>query len=165
MADVFNPTKRSQVMSRIKGRGNRSTEIAMVAVLRAAQITGWRRHLRLRPKLAEEDIDRGRASLRGRIEVRPDFMFRSAKVALFVDGCFWHGCPLHATKPAQNAAFWNKKLSANVTRDAVHTRALQAAGWIVLRVWEHELSDAGAVAGQLQRMLLIRTRTDSSANV
>jgi DNA mismatch endonuclease, patch repair protein len=126
-------------MSRIRGRKNRSTELAMVALLRAAGIKGWRRHRLMKPRLAPEDVDAGRFATKGRVSVRPDFVFGTARLALFVDGCFWHGCPLHATKPAQNAEFWERKLSSNVERDAVHTRALEAAGWTVLRVWEHEL--------------------------
>jgi hypothetical protein len=60
-------------------------------------------------------------------------------LALFVDGCFWHGCPKHGTKPRNNAAFWRKKLAVNRRRDALVTRTLRRAGWRVLRVWEHEL--------------------------
>lgn len=162
MADVFNPKKRSQVMSRIRGRGNLSTELAMVAALRAARITGWRRHVLLCPRLAVQDIDAGYTLRKGRIAVRPDFVFGSAKVALFVDGCFWHVCPLHATKPAQNAAFWSKKLSANVARDAVHTRALQAARWSVLRVWEHELSEPDALVSRIRHLLNSQTEPTAS---
>jgi DNA mismatch endonuclease, patch repair protein len=61
------------------------------------------------------------------------------RLAVFVDGCFWHGDPLHATAPKTNAAFWRKKIAANRTRDRLVTRTLRALGWRVLRIWEHEL--------------------------
>ena len=73
---------------------------------------------------------------------KPDFVFRSHRLAVFVDGCFWHGCPLHATSPKTNADFWLKKLAANRTRDRLVSRTLRALGWRVLRIWEHELKRA-----------------------
>jgi DNA mismatch endonuclease (patch repair protein) len=68
--------------------------------------------------------------------VRPDFVFRQVRLALFVDGCFWHGCPRHATKPKGNAAFWRRKFSQNKKRDVLVTRTLRRAGWRVVRIWE-----------------------------
>lgn len=130
MPDVFTPAKRSQVMSRIRSRGNRETELALLRVWRAQRITGWRRHREIRiPHSALRTF-----------RVRPDFVFPQLKLAVFVDGCFWHGCPLHATKPRHNAAFWRQKLAANKTRDRLVTRTLRRAGWRVLRIWEHELA-------------------------
>ncbi|MBI5692843.1 MAG: hypothetical protein HZC55_22420 [Verrucomicrobia bacterium] len=82
---------------------------------------------------------------------RPDFLFPRAKLAVFVDGCFWHGCPLHATWPKQNAAFWRKKLLANRRRDREVNRLLRRAGWRVLRIWEHALTKAHAAA-RLRRL-------------
>jgi DNA mismatch endonuclease (patch repair protein) len=67
-----------------------------------------------------------------------DIAFTRVKVAVFVDGCFWHSCPQHATKPAANDAWWARKLAGNVERDAATTAHLEAAGWRVIRVWEHE---------------------------
>jgi DNA mismatch endonuclease (patch repair protein) len=72
--------------------------------------------------------------------VRPDFVFHKIKLAVFVDGCFWHGCPKHATKPRSNAAFWRKKFAANKARDRLVGQTLRKAGWRVLRIWEHELA-------------------------
>ena len=72
--------------------------------------------------------------------VRPDFVFRQGRVALFVDGCFWHACPVHATKPRGNAAFWREKLARNQARDRLVTRMLRTKGWKVIRIWEHELA-------------------------
>jgi len=70
---------------------------------------------------------------------RPDFVFPASRVALFVDGCFWHGCPKHYTKPKNNRAFWKRKLDANHARDRQVNRELRRKGWRVLRIWEHDL--------------------------
>lgn len=70
--------------------------------------------------------------------VRPDLVFGPARVAVFVDGCFWHRCPIHATHPAANADYWQAKFDRNVERDRADDAALEAAGWTVVRVWEHE---------------------------
>lgn len=83
---------------------------------------------------------------------RADLVFPRARVAVFVDGCFWHGCPEHATMPKSNAEWWAAKLAANVARDRDTDERLVAAGWSVVRVWSHEVPDeaaervAGAVA-------------------
>ena len=74
------------------------------------------------------------------MRVRPDFVFQKLKLAVFVDGCFWHCCPKHTTKPKNNRAFWHRKLAANRARDALVTQTLRRGGWRVLRVWEHELA-------------------------
>lgn len=120
MPDVFTRQKRSAVMALIRGRGNKDTELRLIALMRVQRITGWRRG----------------STLRG----RPDFVFPRAKLAVFVDGCFWHGCPAHATWPKNNAAFWEAKILGNRARDRAITRELKRAGWRVLRVWEHALS-------------------------
>lgn len=75
---------------------------------------------------------------------RADIVFRKARVAVFVDGCFWHGCPLHATWPKANAEFWRTKIQANRARDSATDHALQEAGWTSVRVWEHD-SESEAV--------------------
>jgi DNA mismatch endonuclease (patch repair protein) len=72
--------------------------------------------------------------------VKPDFVFPKLKTAVFVDGCFWHGCPRHGTQPRTNAAFWRKKIEGNRTRDRRVNRALRARGWEVVRIWEHALA-------------------------
>lgn len=126
---VFTKSKRSEVMSRIRSRGNRDTELALARLLRANRVTGWRRQVEIRSPKSEIRSFR----------VRPDFVFQRERVALFVDGCFWHGCPRHATWPASRAAWWRRKILANKRRDARVTRALRRAGWRVLRIWEHTL--------------------------
>ena len=79
-----------------------------------------------------------------RIRVRPDVVFTKAKVAVFQDGCWWHGCGEHGTRPKRNAEFWNRKLDETVRRDLRVTAALTNAGWTVIRVWEHEAATDAA---------------------
>lgn len=83
------------------------------------------------------------------VRVRPDIVFTARRVAVFVDGCFWHCCPEHGTQPASNTWYWEPKLRRNVERDRAADAALDAAGWTVVRLWEHEALDAAvaAVAG------------------
>ena len=133
MPDVFTTAKRSEVMSRIKGRGNKETELVLVRLFRAEGITGWRRH----------------AALVG----RPDFTFRAQRVVVFVDGCFWHMCPKHFHMPANNRAFWKKKLTANQARDRLVTKTLRTAGWRVVRIWEHDLRKPARVLVRLRAAL------------
>jgi DNA mismatch endonuclease, patch repair protein len=75
----------------------------------------------------------------GDLTVRPDIVFTKARVAAFMDGCFWHSCPEHGTSPISNAAYWMPKLRRNVERDRVVNESLLAAGWSVIRVWEHDV--------------------------
>jgi DNA mismatch endonuclease (patch repair protein) len=131
--DVFTKAKRSEVMSRIRSRGNRGTELRLIAIFREHGITGWRRH---RPVFG-----------------KPDFVFPKLRVAVFVDGCFWHACPQHYTAPANNATFWRKKQAANRRRDRLVNRTLRKSGWRVLRIWEHSLTGAGhTVAVRVRRI-------------
>lgn len=79
---------------------------------------------------------------------RPDIVFPGPKVAVTVDGCFWHGCPAHYSRPRSSEEFWAEKLAANTERDSRLTRKLESAGWTMVRIWEHEvLSDPGEVVG------------------
>ena len=119
MADVFDTEKRSEVMSRIRGRGNKTTELAMMKLFREHGLTGWRRHQKLPGK--------------------PDFVFRSGKVAVFVDGCFWHGCPRCYREPRTRKRFWRDKINGNKKRDGKVARTLRSRGWKVARVWECSL--------------------------
>lgn len=75
---------------------------------------------------------------------RADIVFPGARVAVFIDGCFWHGCPLHATWPKNNSDFWRDKIEANRIRDTDTNRRLAESGWLVVRVWEHENPEAVA---------------------
>jgi DNA mismatch endonuclease, patch repair protein len=75
----------------------------------------------------------------GLVTVRPDIVFLRRRVAVFIDGCFWHSCPQHGTRPKANTSYWEPKLARNRARDVLVNDALAAAGWRVLRIWEHEL--------------------------
>ena len=143
MADVFSKRKRSEVMSRIRSRGNKDTELAPARLLRANGISGWRRHVQVRIVdcgLRSSTSPRPSPQRGEGVRVRPDFVFPKFKLAVFVDGCFWHGCPKHATKPANNRAFWKKKLAGYKTRDRVVNRTLRRSGWRVVRIWECDLA-------------------------
>lgn len=83
------------------------------------------------------------APLPGMPRRRADLLFTRAKVAVFVDGCFWHSCPTHRTEPATNAEWWARKLARNVERDAETDSHLRALGWTVVRIWEHESVPTG----------------------
>lgn len=100
MADIFTKRKRSAVMSAIRSRGNAATELRLIAVFRAHGITGWRRGASLQWKVEGLKLKKFR--------VKPDFVFGARRLAVFVDGCCWHGCPLHATQPKTNAVCWRK---------------------------------------------------------
>ena len=184
MPDVFTKAKRSEVMSRIRSRGNKDTELALAKVFRKSGVTGWRRHVQI--KIAEGGRRRGRgfknedggwrvedsgrrsiidiskyalprnkaarADARPTVfKVRPDFVFPKIKVAVFVDGCFWHGCPRHATRPKNNRAFWDKKLAGNKARDVLVTKTLRRAGWRVIRIWECGIRDRVPKAIRLKK--------------
>ncbi len=130
MSDVFTRAKRSSVMAKIRGSGNKGTELRLLRFFASNKITGWCRGSKLLG--------------------RPDFVFRATRQAVFVDGCFWHGCPKHATQPKANAAFWAAKLAGNKARDRRVNRELRALGWKVIRIWEHELTRRN------ERRLLVR---------
>ena len=118
--DVFTKAKRSSVMAAIRPRGNRSTERAFAALLRCARISGWTLHATDVPG-------------------RPDFFFRARALAVFVDGCFWHGCRRCYKAPRQNAAFWASKIGGNCRRDRAVGRILRRDGIRVIRIWEHDI--------------------------
>lgn len=164
MPDVFSKAKRAAVMARIRSRGNRDTELALATLLRRHRLNGWRRQVTLRVSFSG-----------ARLGVKPDFVFRRERVAVFVDGCFWHGCPWHSPParwlrkssmpevpraagggPARTGKqFWREKLAANRARDRAVNRALRAAGWRVVRFWEHELRtpDPARLLGRLRTAL------------
>jgi DNA mismatch endonuclease (patch repair protein) len=131
--DVFNKSKRSLVMAAIKSKGNKDTELRLVKILRTAGIRGWRRQQPL--------------------PGRPDFVFRKPNLAIFVDGCFWHGCPKHGRKPKSNRGYWLPKLERNRLRDLEVKKQLIRAGWRVLRFWEHDLANEIRVAKRIKRLL------------
>ena len=107
-------------MSRNRGKGNKSTEQRMITLLTENEITGWR--------LNVTDIPG-----------KPDFVFDEKRVILFVDGCFWHGCPVCKNIPATNTEFWLSKITKTQNRDTEVNAILLNEGWTVIRIWEHEL--------------------------
>lgn len=135
VSDVFTKAKRSEVMATVRSRGNRTTELRLASILRRAGITGWRRHQPLPGK--------------------PDFSFRCQRLAIFVDGCFWHGCPRHLRMPRGNRLYWKRKINRNMRRDRQNTRRLRDAGWRVLRFWEHALRSPESVASRIAAKLAI----------
>ena len=118
--DVYDKEKRSSVMAAIRSRGNRSTELTFAAFLRCKRFRGWTVH-------SKEVVG------------RPDFYFRMRRVAVFVDGCFWHGCPKCYQAPRQNAEFWARKIGRNRKRDRAVGRLLRRDGIRVIRLWEHDV--------------------------
>ncbi|HTG43488.1 MAG TPA: very short patch repair endonuclease [Verrucomicrobiae bacterium] len=134
MADVFSKRKRSQVMSSIRSSGNKATELAAIRIFRKQKIKGWRRQVLLPGK--------------------PDFVFRQQRVAVFIDGCFWHFCPRHGRCPASNESYWTAKLQRNRQRDRQVSGALRSKGWKVLRVWEHDLKHPALLGNRLRRAIL-----------
>ena len=133
MTDVLSKQQRSAVMRAVRSRGNLSTELKIVAIFRAQAITGWRRH---QP-----------------VPGSPDFVFPRQRLAVFVDGCFWHGCPRHLRLPATNTEYWNSKVERNRARDRRVDATLRRSGWTVLRIWEHALSEPERVAGCVRALL------------
>lgn len=93
---------------------------------------------------------------------RADMVFSRARLAVFVDGCFWHGCPTHGTWPKANAAWWRAKIEANRRRDAATNRLLRKAGWVVERIWEHEAPEAATA--RIERVVRIRLRRSPARN-
>ena len=116
MVDKVSPEKRSEIMSSI-----RSKDTAPELMLRRAL---WTRGLRYRINYGKEKID---------------IAFPRKKMAVFVDGCFWHSCPMHSHIPKSNTSYWAPKLKKNVLRDKAKEKRLLQEGWTTFRVWEHEL--------------------------
>ena len=109
-------------MSAIRSKYNKTTERALVTIFRKSGINGWRRHP-------------------GTIYGKPDFIFRRAKIAVFVDGCFWHGCREIKKLPKRNEKFWKAKILGNIKRDKAVNKKLRQDGWKVLRIWEHDFKN------------------------
>jgi DNA mismatch endonuclease (patch repair protein) len=133
MADTFTKDERSRIMAAVKSKGNKLTEVRLARLLRRHRITGWRRHLP--------------------VTGNPDFIFRNKRVAVFVDGCFWHGCEKHLRMPTSNREYWEKKIFRNMIRDRITNRELRAQGWKVIRVWEHEFDSESNLVRRLMKAL------------
>ena len=119
MSDVFDKDARSEIMRKVRSKENRSTELRLLKLFKNNGITGWRRNY---PVVGH-----------------PDFAFPKHKVAVFVDGCFWHGHDCRNTRPQDNKEYWQKKRERNIRRDQEITARFERRGWRVLRIWECEL--------------------------
>lgn len=133
MADVFTKAERSRVMARVRSSGNASTEIKAIRLFRESGITGWRR--------------------RAHVFGKPDFVFFKAKVAVFIDGCFWHGCPRCQRVPSSSVEFWSEKIQRNIRRDREVSRELRKRNWSVLRVRECAMKKPRRFIGQLRALI------------
>jgi DNA mismatch endonuclease (patch repair protein) len=151
MADIYTRAERSALMTKVRGRGNLTTEEALARLLRAQGWSGWRRQRSIGGRIRDGQ----------RFQVRADFVFAARRLAVFVDGCFWHGCPRHGTRPRGNAAFWRAKFRRNQARDRRDTLRLRREGWQVLRLWEHELR-AKARPGLLVKLRKVFARARKS---
>lgn len=138
MTDWLSQEQRSRNMASIRSKGNATTERVFLRLLQKARISGWRRHLNLPGK--------------------PDFVFRSQRLAIFVDGCFWHGCPRCYRLPEDNRPYWKAKVLSNRRRDRRRTRELQSNNWRVLRVWEHSLKSPVGRKRVLSKLKLVLYR-------
>jgi DNA mismatch endonuclease (patch repair protein) len=119
MADVFNKDKRSEIMRLVKSKNGKSTELKLLKFFLENEIKGWRRTYPLIGK--------------------PDFVFPKKRLAIFVDGCFWHGHDCRNTKPSSNTLYWERKISNNIKRDLDVVEQLVSKKWTVLRIWECQL--------------------------
>jgi len=133
MADFLSKRMRSWLMSRVRGKGNKKTEVRLAKLMRKAGIRDWHRHLP--------------------IPGRPDFAFRKQKVAVFVDGCFWHGCPRCFRLPKQNRAFWKAKIERNRRRDRSVNGRLRRLGWKVIRIRECRLKHADRILAKIRQLV------------
>jgi DNA mismatch endonuclease, patch repair protein len=134
MADVLSKRERSRTMAAVRSQGNKATELKLLNILRRHRITGWRRQWPIVGK--------------------PDFAFSKQRLAVFVDGCFWHGCPIHGECPSDNRRYWQGKLAKNKERDRKVNRLLRRRNWTVLRLWEHALKNPKRVAARIRGVLL-----------
>jgi DNA mismatch endonuclease (patch repair protein) len=132
--DTVSPEVRSRVMSKVLSCRNRSTEWRVRAALIRGGLKGWK----LNP-----------CYIRG----KPDFAFPIERVAVFVDGCFWHGCPRCKRVPSSNVAYWRSKIERNRFRDRAASRELRRDGWQVIRVWEHQLKSTGSLLKRIRTCL------------
>ena len=119
MSDIFNKAKRSEIMKKVRSKNNKSTELKLIQIFKENNRHGWRRNYK--------------------VKGHPDFVFLNKKIAIFVDGCFWHGHDCRNTKPKDNQEYWDKKRERNMKHDKEITEYFENRGWTVIRIWECEL--------------------------
>ena len=115
--DTFTPQERSRIMSRVKSSGNQSTELKLLGLFSLYKLKGWKRKYLIKGS--------------------PDFVFLKRRLAIFVDGCFWHGCSKHCRIPKTNEEYWVTKIDQNKKRDYKVTNELRGKNWTVIRFCEH----------------------------
>lgn len=130
---MFSRKERSRVMSKIRSRGNIATELRFIEIMRKHKIFGWRRGVKL--------------------PGQPDFVFPRERLAVFIDGDFWHGNPRKFRLPKSNIKYWTQKILSNIRRDRRVNRQLRNSGWSVYRFWQSSLKDELSVASRLRRGL------------
>lgn len=124
MSDIFDKEKRSEIMSVVRSKGNKSTELKLIKFFKDNNIIGWRRNYK--------------------VKGHPDFIFLKRKIVIFVDGCFWHGHDCRNTRPTDNSEYWKNKRERNIKHDKEVTALFESRGWIVIRIWECELKKSNA---------------------
>jgi DNA mismatch endonuclease (patch repair protein) len=134
--DTVDKATRSRTMAAVRSSNNRSTEWKVRSALIRSGLKGW--------------IVRD-SSILG----QPDFTFPDRNLAIFVDGCFWHGCPECRKTPSSNTSYWAKKIQRNLDRDKEITAQLRRRGWSVMRIWEHELCSSNAIIRHIRTKLRI----------
>jgi len=122
MTDTVSEKKRSEIMKANKPKGNKSTELRLIQFFRKLNMKGWRRHYKI-------------------VGAIPDFVFLKKRIAVFADGCFWHGHNCRNLTPKQNSEYWQKKIENNRIRDKQINERLERKGWKVIRVWECEIKE------------------------
>jgi DNA mismatch endonuclease (patch repair protein) len=124
--DTVTPEVRSRIMSRIRGK-NTKPELRLRGAMAGGGVSGFECHA--------DDLPG-----------KPDFAFRSTRTAVFVEGCFWHGCPVHYKAPKSNVSFWATKVKRNMQRDGENETKLRLMGWSVYRFWECQVKHSGKLA-------------------
>jgi len=142
-------------MSRIRGRGNERTEKNIIDLFRHIGVKGWRRHVTIHFPKSSSPKSKSSDEIVFKSKVRPDFIFPKLKITLFVDGCFWHGCPKCYRLPKSRKKFWSMKIQRNRERDRFQSYSLRRMGWRVIRVRECSLlpKRAEATAKRLKRLI------------
>jgi DNA mismatch endonuclease, patch repair protein len=131
--DHVSPQIRSSIMRAVKSKGTRSTEWKLRSAIVARGIRGWRMNVQELPG-------------------KPDIVFSEKRLAIFIDGCFWHGCPKCYRRPQSNQSYWDAKVAKNIQRDKANRVQLRRLGWTVLRFWEHDFKVSPNNAAERIRM-------------
>lgn len=135
MADVFDKSKRSEIMKKVRSKKNKSTELKLIELFKENNIHGWRRNYN--------------------VKGHPDFVFLDKRIAIFVDGCFWHGHDCRNTRPKDNEDYWTMKRERNMKHDKEITEYYEGRGWTVIRIWECEFKRQN-ISELLKKLTILR---------